>query len=84
MLFKSNIFQMENVGLALPNIHYNMETGLDGIIRRFARLHLRRMEMANIQNPRKGDFRAGIKIHQNSRKSKNFRSNIFPDNFRCI
>ena len=27
---------------------------------RFARLHLRRMELANIQNPRKGDFRAGV------------------------
>ena len=51
---------MENVGLALPHIHYNMETDLDEIIRRFARLHLRRMELANIQNPRKGDFRAGV------------------------
>ena len=39
---------MENVGLALPHIHYNP----DEIIRRFARLHLRRMELANIQNRR--------------------------------
>ena len=31
--------------------YYKMETDLDEIIRRFARLHLRRMELANIQNP---------------------------------
>ena len=31
-----------------------MENDLDEIIRRFARLHLRRMELANIQNSRKG------------------------------
>ena len=45
---------------------------------------MRRMELANVQNPRKGDFRVGVKIHQNSRESKNFRSITFPDNFRCI
>ena len=31
-----------------------METDLEEIIRRFARLHLRRMELSNIQNFRKG------------------------------
>ena len=31
-----------------------MENDLDEIIRRFARLHLRRMELANIQDSRKG------------------------------
>ena len=50
---------MENVGLALSPIHYNMETDLGEIICRFARLHLRRMELANIQNARKGDVSAG-------------------------
>ena len=39
------------------------------------------VELANVQNPRKGDFRAGVKINKNSRESKNFRSIIFPDNF---
>ena len=36
-------FQVEiwNVGLALPHIHYIMETDLDEMIRRFARLHER-------------------------------------------
>ena len=34
----------------LPHIYYKMETDLDEIIRRFARLHLRRMELANVQN----------------------------------
>ena len=42
----------------LASHHYNMGTDLGEIIRRFARFHLRRMELANIQNPRKGDFRA--------------------------
>ena len=32
------------------------------------------MELANIQRPRKGDFRAGVEIHKNSRGSKSFRS----------
>ena len=36
------------------------------------------MEPANIQNPRKGDLRAGVEIHKNSRESKNFRSIILP------
>ena len=82
MLSKLKIWK--NVGLALPHIHYNMESDLGEIIRQFARLHLRRMELANIQNPRKGDFRAGVKMHKNSRESKNFRSIISPGNFRCI
>ena len=38
-----------------------MENDLGEIIRQFARLHMRRMEQANIQNPRKGDFRASVK-----------------------
>ena len=42
---------------------------LDEIIRR-----VRRMELTNIQKPRKGDFRAGVKIHKNSRRSRSFRS----------
>jgi len=35
-------------GLALLHIHYNMDIDFDEIIRRFARLHPRRMELANI------------------------------------
>ena len=73
---------MENVGLALPRVHYNVETDLDEIIRRFARLHPKRMELADVQNPRKGNFRAGVKIHKNSWENKNFRNIIFSDNFR--
>ena len=42
---------MENVGLALPHIYYNMETDLDETIRRFSRLHLRRMELAKYPEP---------------------------------
>ena len=38
-----------------------MENDLDEIIRRFARLHLRRMELANIQNSRKGTLRPVLK-----------------------
>ena len=53
---------MENVGLALPHIHYNLETDLDEIIRGIARL--RRMELENIQKPRKEDFRAGVESHK--------------------
>ena len=34
----------------LHHIYYNMETDLYEIIRRFAKLHLRRMELANIQD----------------------------------
>ena len=65
-----------------------MGTDLGEIIRRFARFHLRRMELANIQNSRKGDFRAGVTIHKNFRESKNFRSIIFAatilDAFYCF
>jgi len=52
-----NIFLKHNVidnwtrltGLALLHIHYNMDTvDFDEIIRRFARLHPRRMQLANI------------------------------------
>ena len=32
----------------LLHIHYNMEIDLDKIIRQFAKLHPRRMELANI------------------------------------
>ena len=72
------------IRLASYPLQYDMETDLDEIIRRFTRLHLRRMELANIQNPRKGDFRARVQINKNSRESKNFRTIFFPDNFRCI
>ena len=73
------------IRLASYPLQYDMETDLDEIIRRrFTSLHLRRMELANIQNPRKGDFRARVQIHKKCRESKNFRSIIFPDNFRCI
>ena len=76
---------MENVGLALPHIHYNMETDLDEIIRRFARLHLHEENgTGQCPEPRKGNFRVGVKIHKNSRECKNFRSIIFPDNFRWL
>ena len=34
--------------LALLHIHYNMDIAFDEIIRRFARLHPRRMQLANI------------------------------------
>ena len=64
----------------MPDIHYNMET--DKIIRR-----VRRMELANIQKPRKGDFRAGVEIHKipgGARVSAVLACIIFPDNFRCI
>ena len=52
----------------MPHIHYNMETDLDEIIRPFARLHLRRMELANIQSPMERGLWTGVKIHQNSLK----------------
>ena len=48
----------------MPHVHLNREIDLDEIIRRFARLHLRdlrRMEMANIQTPRKGDLGPELK-----------------------
>ena len=45
--------------LALLHIHYNIEIDLDEIIRQFARLHLGKMELANIlsewlRNPGEG------------------------------
>ena len=55
---------------------------LDEIIRR-----VRRMELTNIEKPRKGDFRAGVKIHKNrgeARVSAVLACIIFPDNFKCI
>ena len=58
-------WSLENVGLAVPHIHYNLETDIDEIIRRFARLM--KMELANIQKLRKADFRAGVEVHKNSR-----------------
>ena len=45
---RSTMSQTRLTGLALLHIHYNMEIDLDEIIRRFARLHPRRMELANI------------------------------------
>ena len=72
VLFDKSAVEHAHVKKTPVHIHYNTETDLDEIIHRFARLHLRRMELANIQKPRKGDFRAGVKIHKNSRESKNF------------
>jgi len=43
----STMSQTRLTGLALLHIHYNMEIGLDEIICRFARLHPRRMGLAN-------------------------------------
>jgi len=40
--------QTRLTGLALLHIHYNIEIDLNEIIRRFARLYPRRMELANI------------------------------------
>jgi len=45
---RSMMLQTRLTGLALLHIHYNMDIDFDEIIRRFARLHLRRMELANI------------------------------------
>jgi len=45
---RSTMSQTRLIGLALLHIHYNMEIDLDEIICRFARLHPRRMELANI------------------------------------
>ena len=45
------------------SIHYNMEIDLDEVVYQFARLHLRKIELANIypggmsQKPRIGDCR---------------------------
>jgi len=40
--------QTRLTGLALLHIHYNMDIDFDEIIRRFARLHPRRMQLASI------------------------------------
>lgn len=52
VLATENIFTKhvtENIDrLALLHIHYNMDIDFDEIIRRFARLHTRRMELENI------------------------------------
>ena len=48
---------------------------------------VRRMELTNIQKPRKGDFRAELKsinIPGEARVSAVLACIIFPDNFRCI
>ena len=48
----------------MPHVHLHREIDLDEIIRPFARLHLRdlrRMELTNIQTPRKGDLGPGLK-----------------------
>ena len=45
---RSTMSQTRLTGLALLHIHYNMDIDFDEIIRRFARLHPRRMELANI------------------------------------
>ena len=48
----------------MPHVHLNREIDLHEIIRRFARLDfrdLRRMELTNIQTPRKGDLGPELK-----------------------
>ena len=45
---RSTMLQTRLTGLALLHIHYNMDIDFDEIIRRFARLHPRRMQLANI------------------------------------
>ena len=40
--------QTRLTGLPLLSIHYNMEINLDEVIYRFVRLHLRKIELANI------------------------------------
>ena len=45
---QSTMSQTRLTGLALLHIHYNMDIDFDEIIRRFARLHPRRMQLANI------------------------------------
>ena len=49
--FRSTMSQTRLTGLALLLIHYNMDIDFDEIIRRFARLHPRRMQLANIYCP---------------------------------
>ena len=44
----STMSQTRFTGLALLHIHYNMDIDFDEMIRRFARLHPRRMQLANI------------------------------------
>ena len=45
---RSTMSQTRLTGLALLHIHYNMDIDFDEIIRRFARLRPRRMELENI------------------------------------
>ena len=45
---RSTMSQTRLTGLALLHIHYNMDIDFDKIIHRFARLHPRRMQLANI------------------------------------
>ncbi|XP_068704634.1 52 kDa repressor of the inhibitor of the protein kinase-like [Montipora foliosa] len=45
---RSTMSQTRLTGIALLHIHYNMDINFDEIIRRFARLHPRRMQLANI------------------------------------
>ena len=53
----------------MPHIHYNIETDLDEIIRRFARVHHEEKGTGQyLRTPWKEEFRAGVKIHKNSRE----------------
>ena len=57
-------FQVEILKMLDSPCHLNMEIDLDEIIRRFARLHLRdlrRMELTNIQTPKKGGLAPELK-----------------------
>ena len=53
----------------MPHIHYNIETDLDEIIRRFARVHHEEKGTGQyLRTPWKEEFRAGVKIHKKSRE----------------
>ena len=48
VFLRSTMSQTRLTGLALLHSHYNMDIDFDEIIRRFARLHPIRMQLANI------------------------------------
>ena len=45
---RSTILQTRLTELALPHIHHSMEIDIEEIIDQFARLHLRKMELAHV------------------------------------
>ena len=53
----------------MPHIHYNIETDLHEIIRRFARVHHEEKGTGQyLRTPWKEEFRAGVKIHKKSQE----------------